>query len=135
MSDALFPFGFGLSYTTFSFGKATLNRQSIAAGDGVTLTIPVSNTGKRSGTEIVQVYVRKAGDDDGPRRTLRAFQRVTLAAGESKNVELNLGKEAFEFFDRMTGKMTVLPGDYEIEYGNSSDDADLKTEVLSINKT
>ncbi len=134
MSDALFPFGFGLSYTTFSFGKATLNRQSIAAGDGVTLTIPVSNTGKRSGTEIVQVYVRKAGDDDGPRRTLRAFQRVTLAAGESKNVELNLGKEAFEFFDRMTGKMTVLPGDYEIEYGNSSDDADLKTEVLSINK-
>lgn len=135
MSDALFPFGFGLSYTTFSFGKATLNRQSIAAGDGVTLTIPVSNTGKRSGTEIVQVYVRKAGDDDGPRRTLRAFQRVTLAAGESKNVELNLGKEAFEFFDRITGKMTVLPGDYEIEYGNSSDDADLKTEVLSINKT
>ena len=135
MSDALFPFGFGLSYTTFSFGKATLNRQSIAAGDGVTLTIPVSNTGKRSGTEIVQVYVRKAGDDDGPRRTLRAFQRVTLAAGESKNVELNLGKEAFEFFDRITGKMTVLPGDYEIEYGNSSDDADLKTEVLSINQT
>lgn len=132
MSDALFPFGFGLSYTTFSFGQAKLSSSSIAPDQTVTLAIPVSNTGKKSGTEVVQVYIRKVGDEGGPRRTLRAFQKTNLAAGESRQVEITLTADAFEFFDRTSGRMTVLPGEYEIEYGNSSDDKDLKMERITI---
>lgn len=132
MSDALFPFGFGLSYTTFAFGKANLSHTSIERNQGLTLTIPVSNTGKRAGTEILQIYVRKTGDEDGPIRTLRSFQRVGLEAGGSRQVEVVLAPDAFEFYDRDSGKVTVSGGEYEIQYGNSSDENALKTERITI---
>ena len=83
MSDPLFPFGFGLSYTTFSIGNATISKTAIKKDESVQLTIPVTNTGKRDGTEIVQVYVRKVNDTDGPLKTLRGFQRVDVAAGKT----------------------------------------------------
>jgi beta-glucosidase len=132
MDDALFPFGFGLSYTTFNFGQAKLSSAKIARNETVSLTIPVTNAGKRTGTEIVQIYVRNTGDNDGPIRTLRAFQRVELAAGKTTQVEIVLKSEAFEFFDRETGKMAVTPGEYEIQYGNSSRAEDLKTERVTV---
>lgn len=122
MSDALFPFGYGLSYTTFGMGEARLDKEALK------LIVPVDNTGKRDGTEVVQVYVRKVGDTNGPLKTLKAYQRVTLKAGESKEVVLQLSPEAFEFFDDTTNTMRVVPGSsYEILYGSSSDDGDLKT--------
>ena len=74
MSDPLFPFGFGLSYTTFSIGTAEISRNKISIDGNVELTIPVSNTGKRSGTEIIQVYVHKTNDTDGPLKTLKGFR-------------------------------------------------------------
>jgi beta-glucosidase len=132
MSDPLFPFGFGLSYTTFSIGNANIAKSIICAGESTSITIPVTNTGKRSGTEIVQLYVHKTDDLNGPLKTLRGFKRVTLTAGQSIKTVLDLPVSAFEFFDRTSGKMKVNPGEYELLYGTSSDSKDLKSVIITI---
>lgn len=132
MSDPLFPFGFGLSYTTFSIGTAEISRNKISKDGNVELIIPVSNTGKRSGTEIIQVYVHKVDDTDGPLKTLKGFKRIELAAGKSGQAVINLPSSSFEFFNRESGKMAVTPGEYEIWYGNSSDVRDLKMAMITI---
>jgi beta-glucosidase len=132
MSDPLFPFGYGLSYTTFSVGTAGLNSSSVKADEPLRLTIPVSNTGKRDGTEIVQVYVHKVNDADGPLKSLKGFQRVDVAAGKTGQAVISLPYTSFEFFDRASGKMTVTAGEYEIYYGNSSADKDLKMTRITI---
>ena len=126
-AEPLFPFGFGLSYTKFQVGLAKLSNPQIARGDSVTLTIPVTNAGPKDGTEIVQVYVRKAADPGGPLKSLRGFQRVAVAAGKTAEAVIVLAPGAFEFFDRDSGRVAVRAGDYEILYGNSSDAKDLKT--------
>jgi beta-glucosidase len=132
MNDALFQFGFGLSYTTFSIGDAKLSKASIKASEPVELTIPVSNTGKLGGTEIVQVYVRKVNDNDGPLKTLKGFQRVNIDAGKTGQAVINLPNTAFEFYNRASGKMEVTAGDYEVLYGTSSDAKDLKITKITI---
>jgi beta-glucosidase len=132
MDDALFSFGFGLSYTTFLVGNAKLNKTSVNANDSVVLTIPVSNTGKRNGTEIVQVYVRKVNDTDGPLKTLKGFQRLSVSAGKTAQAVISLPYNSFEFYDRKSGKMTVAAGEYEVFYGNSSDKKDLKNAKISV---
>jgi beta-glucosidase len=132
MSDALFPFGYGLSYTTFSIGNASLSKTTMKANESVELTIPVSNTGKRNGTEIVQVYVRKLNDTDGPLKTLKGFQKVNIAAGKMTQAIINLPSASFEFYDRPSGKMVVATGEYEILYGCSSDAKDLKMAKVTI---
>ena len=134
MSDPLFPFGFGLSYTTFSIGNVKCNRTTIKANESVELTIPVSNTGKRDGTEIVQVYVHKINDTDGPLKTLKGFQRVDIAAGKTGQVVINLPASSFEFYDRVSGKMIEAAGEYEVFYGSSSDTKDLKSTKIIIEK-
>jgi beta-glucosidase len=126
MSDPLFPFGYGLSYTTFSIGNAKADKTAIKANEGIELTIPVSNTGKRDGTEIVQVYVHKVNDSDGPLKTLRGFQRIEVAAGKTDQIVINLPYKSFEFFDRASGKMAVTSGEYEVLYGDSSNAKDLR---------
>lgn len=133
MNDALFPFGFGLSYTNFKIGDAKLNKSVIKENESVELSIPVSNTGKRVGTEIVQVYVRKANDDDGPIKTLKGFKRLEIGAGKSATAIINLPYNSFEFYDRTKIKMTVNTGEYEILYGNSSDEKLLKKIKISVN--
>jgi len=134
MSDPLFPFGFGLSYTTFSIGDAKFSNTSIKSNDSIKLTIPVLNKGKRNGTEIVQVYVRKLNDVDGPLKTLKGFQRVDVAAGKTSQAVINLPNTSFGFFDRESGRMAVTAGEYEVLYGNSSDAKDLKTTRIIISK-
>jgi beta-glucosidase len=134
MSDPLFPFGFGLSYTTFSIGNAKFSNTAIKTNESVELTIPVSNKGKRNGTEIVQVYVRKMNDTDGPLKTLKGFQRVDVAAGKTAQTVINLPYNSFEFFNRSTRKMDVAAGEYEVLYGSSSDAKDLKTTKIIVQK-
>ncbi|WP_071146065.1 xylan 1,4-beta-xylosidase [Bacteroides ihuae] len=134
MSDPLFPFGFGLSYTTFSIGNAKLSSTVIRPNESVDLTIPVSNTGKRNGTEIVQVYIRKVNDTDGPIKTLKGFKRVDVPTGKTSQAVIKLPYEAFEFFDRRNVEMAITAGEYEILYGNSSSAKDLKTVKISISK-
>ena len=126
MNDALFPFGFGLSYTEFSVGNAKISKTELKTGETATLTIPVANLGKRNGTEVVQVYIRKTNDTDGALKTLRGFQRIEVPAGKTNQAIIELPFSSFEFYDETQLKMTSAPGDYEIFYGNSSADKDLK---------
>ena len=132
MTDPLFPFGFGLSYTSFSIGEARLFNNVIKSGESAELTIPVSNTGKVAGTEVVQVYIHKVSDKNGPIKTLRGFHRINLEPGMSSEISIDLPGKAFEFFDRSTGKMSTVPGEYELWYGNSSRSTDLKMVKVSI---
>ena len=131
-TDYLFPFGYGLSYTDFQIGTARVSKATINADETISMTIPLKNTGKRDGTEIVQVYVRKVNDIDGPLKTLRGFQRVEVPAGQTRQATISLLPSAFEFYDWSQRKMTVTPGEYEVYYGNSSDDNDLKRLSLTI---
>jgi len=131
-TDYLFPFGFGLSYTTFEIGSAVLSKNSIKADDTIQITIPVKNTGKCDGTEIVQVYIRKVNDVEGPLKTLRGFKRVNLAAGKSQQAAVELTPSSFEFYDWSSRTMRVTPGEYEVLYGNSSEAKDLKITKIAI---
>lgn len=131
-NDYLFPFGFGLSYTTFKIGKAILSQTTISSNGQLELRIPVTNTGKCEGTEIVQVYIRKANDPDGPIKTLKGFQRVKLGAGKTLEANIVLPASSFEFYDWGQRKLAVTPGEYEVFYGNSSDFKDLKVEKIFI---
>jgi beta-glucosidase len=132
MDDALFPFGYGLSYTSFEIGTATISKAVIKTTESTQLSIPVTNTGKRAGAEIVQVYVRKVNDNEGPIKTLKGFKRVDLAAGNKQIVMVDLPSSSFEFYSQAQGKMMVTPGDYEVFYGNSSDKNDLKVGKITI---
>ncbi len=133
MTEApLFPFGYGLSYTTFQYGNAALSAPTIGYGEKVTLTIPVSNIGKKDGEEVVQVYVRRPGDTEGPSRALRAFKRVAIAKGQASQVEIPLLKEDFEWFDTNTNTMRPIEGEYELLYGGSSDMNHLKSVSITV---
>jgi beta-glucosidase len=131
-SDPLFQFGYGLSYTNFSIGNAQINKGNIKKDEEVVLTVPVANTGKRNGAEIVQVYVKKVADPNGPVKTLRGFKRINVAAGKSAQAIINLPFSSFEFYDEKAYKMTVTPGEYEVWYGNSSANKDLKMIKVTI---
>jgi len=126
-TDALFPFGYGLSYTQFEMGEAS----SSVNGD-ITVTTTVRNTGKKDGTETVQLYIRNLQDPDGPLKSLRGFQRVSVKAGQTQTVTLKLDRKRFEFWDPETNTMRVKPGQYEILVGNSSNDQDLKKQTVTI---
>jgi beta-glucosidase len=126
-NDPLFAFGYGLSYTQFQIGDGTLEKQ----GDNYKMTIPVTNTGKRDGTEIVQLYIRDMSDKEGPIKSLRAFQRVDVKAGNTSQASLVLTPKSFEFFDTETNTMRTKPGNYQIFYGNSSRPEDLKTTTIT----
>ena len=129
--DPLFKFGFGLSYTTFEIGEASVPKTEIAKGQPLQFTVPVKNTGDRSGTEILQVYLRKTDDADGPIKTLKQFKRVELQPGAQQQIAVVIEPESFQFYSEEKLEMTAEPGEYQIFYGNSSDEADLKT--FSIN--
>lgn len=115
----LFPFGYGLSYTTFRYGQARVENGNIL--------IPVTNTGKRSGDEVVQLYVKRPSDPKGPIKTLRGFKRVNIPAGQTVTVQLPLNDETFNWWDAHTNTVHPLSGEYRLLYGASSDDDDLQT--------
>ena len=110
--DPLFAFGYGLSYTEFSYGKASVR--------GRKLVVPVTNTGSREGDEVVQLYVRRPDDAEGPAKTLRGFQRVTIPAGKTVNVTFLLNDDTFQYWSPEAGDLVPLKGEWELLYGGSS---------------
>ena len=123
-----YAFGYGLSYTTFSVGKGKIsNLKTQTSKPKVTITVPVTNTGKREGTETVQVYVKRLGDAGAPIKALKGFEKLTLKPGETKKAEITLDGEAFEYYDEMIDELAVKPGQYQILYGTSSLDKDLQS--------
>ena len=114
--EPLFPFGFGLSYTTFAYGKAQVK--------GDQLVLEVSNIGPVDADEVVQLYVRRPADTEGPRKTLRAYKRVHVPSGQSVEVSLPLTEETFLWWDEARQRMVPQKGEWELLYGGNSRDLD-----------
>jgi beta-glucosidase len=117
----LFPFGYGLSYTTFQYGKATISKKSITEADSVVVTIPVKNTGKVAGKEIVQLYVNDEKSSlPRPLKELKGFEKVSLEPGEEKQVRFTISKEALSFYDDKKNTWVAEPGKFKIMIGASA---------------
>ena len=132
--EPLFAFGYGLSYTTYSYGTPKLNSSKLKDGDTLTVSVPISNKGKMDGEEVVQVYLKKEGDADGPLKTLRAFQRVSIPAGKTVTATLELTGNQLHWWNEATNTVCLTPGNYQLMVGSSSRDADLQTVNFSISK-
>lgn len=126
----LFPFGWGLSYTTFNLAAPQLSASSIKAGEGVTVTVRVTNTGKRAGDEVVQVYLRdEVSSVTRPVKELVGFRRVTLQPGESRDVSIAIEPRAFAMWN-IDMKRVTEPGTFQIMTGaNSAELQSVKLEV------
>ena len=119
--EPLFPFGHGLSYTTFAFSKPSVSTN----GNTIVVTTKVRNTGKCEGTETVQLYFRRTADTDGPQKSLCGYQQVCLKAGEERTVTIALPRKRLETWDAKSNTMRFLPGLYQLMIGSSSADANL----------
>ena len=122
-----YAFGYGLSYTTFVVGQGKLSKKAMKKNGQVTLTVPVTNTGKREGTETLQVYVKALDDAGAPIKALKGFQKLSLKAGETKAATISLDGEAFEYYDESIDELSTRAGRYQILYGTSSLDKDLQS--------
>jgi beta-glucosidase len=128
----LYPFGFGLSYTHFDFGKPRLKKAQIRIGDSTEMRIDVTNSGVVSGDEVVQMYIRdRVSSVTRPVKELKGFQRITLKPGETRTVRLPITPEHLAFFN-IDMKYVVEPGEFEIMVGNSSRDQDLQKMILRV---
>ncbi len=128
----LYPFGYGLSYTTFTIGNVRLAKKNIRKNEATRVLAELTNTGKREGSEVVQMYIRDlVSSVTRPVKELKGFQKVWLKPGESKTVSLEIAPELLAFYD-VNMKYVVEPGEFEIMVGNSSRDADLQKVVLQV---
>ncbi|MBR5034284.1 MAG: glycoside hydrolase family 3 C-terminal domain-containing protein [Bacteroidales bacterium] len=121
--EPLYPFGYGLSYTTFEIGKPRIRKEK-------ELVVRVKNTGNRKGTEVVQLYVRKEGDPAGPAKTLRGFKRVTIPAHRSRRVVLPMDDDTFLWWSDSAQNMIPGSGRFAIMIGSSSSDRDLQEIII-----
>jgi beta-glucosidase len=130
----LYPFGYGLSYTTFSFSNLRLDRKNIRVKDSTRVHVDVTNTGRRLGDEVVQMYIRDCYSSvTRPIKELKGFQRVTLQPGQTKTVTFEITPDLLSFYD-INMKFGVEPGEFEIMIGNSSRDSDLEKVLLTARK-
>lgn len=129
--DVLFPFGHGLSYTSFQLSNLKLSKKKMEDTEELQVTVEVKNTGRCAGKEVVQLYVAAPEDGDviRPVRELKGFEKVELAPGERKTVSFRLGKRAFAYYDAEISDFRVPTGEYRIEIGRSSRDICLSEEV------
>jgi beta-glucosidase len=125
--EPLFPFGHGLSYTTFDYSGLKISPAKVAAGKQVEVTIEVRNSGSRAGAEVVQLYVHDVKSSvDRPLKELKGFQRVMLNPGEARNLSFTLDKSAMSFFSTAKDDWVAEPGAFEVWIGASSRDIRLK---------
>ena len=122
----LFPFGYGLSYTTFAYSNLKLSKPKYAAGDTVQFSVDVENTGSRAGKEIVQVYVRDVQSRlTRPEKELKAFAKVSLEPGATKTVTFTLDKETLSYYDPKSKRWVAEAGEFQVLVGSSSRDIHL----------
>jgi beta-glucosidase len=132
--SALYPFGFGLSYTTFACAKVRLEKSKIKPGESTRVSVRVANTGQRAGVEVVQMYIRdRVSSVTRPVKELKGFQRISLAPGETRTVALEITPESLAFYD-LDMKYAVEPGEFEIMVGNSSREEDLQKVILTVSQ-
>ena len=118
----LFSFGHGLSYTTFRLGKATADKKQLTGDEKITFTVNVTNTGAKAGAETVQLYISdKEASVDRPVKELKAFDKVFLQPGESRDVTLSIGRDALSFYDEATHAWVAEPGTFDALIGTASD--------------
>jgi len=119
----LFSFGHGLSYTTFAYGKAVADKKVMGQDETLTITLPVTNTGCREGSEVIQLYISDLQSSlPRPVKELKGFSKVKLAPGETREVTFTIGKEALSFFDDTRHEWVTEPGKFEALVGASSTD-------------
>lgn len=119
----LFSFGHGLSYTTFAYGKAVADKKVMGQDETLTITLPVTNTGSREGSEVIQLYISDLKSSlPRPVKELKGFSKVKLAPGETREVTFTIGKEALSFFDDTRHEWVTEPGKFEALVGASSTD-------------
>jgi beta-glucosidase len=125
--DPLYPFGYGLSYTRFEYSDLKLDKPSLGARDPLEVSLAVKNAGSRPGAEVVQLYTRALGSDvPMPIKSLRGFERVSLAPGETRRVSFHLTPITdMSHYDAASKAFTVSPGEYEVQAGASSRDVRL----------
>lgn len=124
----LFPFGYGLSYTTFEYGNVTSDKSKLTENDQITFKVKVKNTGKRDGSEIVQLYIKDLVSSlPRPEKELKGFEKVFLKSGEEKEVTLTIDKSALSFFDAEKHQWIAEKGDFEALIGASAEDIKSKT--------
>lgn len=120
INEPIYPFGFGLSYTTYSYGKPTLDKTTISKTENITLTIPVTNTGKVAGEETVQLYIRDViSSGSRPIMELKDFAKVKLNAGETKNISFTITPEKLMFYNYKLEKV-LESGDFKVMVGPNS---------------
>jgi beta-glucosidase len=117
--DALFPFGYGLSYTTFHFDNLRIDRDSVQAGGKVVVTADVTNTGDTAGDEVVQLYVRQVSNPAAPIKELKGFKRINLQPGEKRRVAFTLSVNQLAVYDEEL-RAAVRPGRVDVSVGSSS---------------
>ncbi|HUU15794.1 MAG TPA: glycoside hydrolase family 3 N-terminal domain-containing protein [Sedimentisphaerales bacterium] len=128
----LYPFGFGLSYTQFTFGKPRLEKKTIKSDESTRVLVDVTNTGKVAGDEVVQMYIRDCiSSVTRPVKELKGFQRITFKPGQTETVSLDITPEHLAFYD-IDMNYGVEPGEFVIMVGNSSRDEDLQKVVLTV---
>ena len=128
----LYPFGFGLSYTTFEFKNARLTKKKIGIAGSTRVLVDVRNSGARAGTETVQLYIRDlVSSVTRPIKELKVFKKIFLRPGETQTVALEITPDALAFYG-LNKKYAVEPGDFEIMVGSSSRDEDLKKIILTV---
>jgi beta-glucosidase len=121
-NDPLYPFGFGLSYTTFSYGDIKLSTNSFKPGQTLTASVTVTNTGKVAGKEVVQLYTRDlVGSSTRPVKELKGFQKISLKAGESKEVTFTIKEDDLKFYNSSL-KNVAEPGAFKLFIGSNSRD-------------
>ena len=130
--EPLYVFGHGLSYSEFIYGDAQISSNIIKADKGLTISIPVTNNSNISGDEVVQLYVKRNDDPEAPLKSLRAFQRVNIKPNETKEVELSINQDAFEFYDERSDNLISKSGNYTLMYGGTSSDKGLKSVDITV---
>lgn len=124
----LFPFGFGLSYTTFEYGKLTVEKKILSKDESVKISFTLKNTGKVKGSEVVQAYISELKPTVlRPMKELKAFSKISLESGEMKQIELNLPVKDWAFYNDKLSKWEINPGKYTINIGSSS--ADIRQQI------